>query len=511
MNKKQFVINMTSNMLAFALNIVMSFFLTPYLIRVLGKEAYSFYPLANNFVECANILAIAFNSVASRFIAIEIHRGNNEKATHYFNSILFSNIIMGLICLLASTLMIYKLENLIQIPGNLTGDVKLLFALVFLNFIINLSSVAIGICTTVRNRLELTSIRKMESTVIKMVVTVGMLMLFTPRISYIGFGAVVATIFVLITNIIYTKKLLPEIRISPKLYRWKYAKRVIFSGMWNSIEKLGEMAFSGLNLLLTNIFLGASAAGNLSIAKTIPSFILSLITTVVQVFIPTILKTYATGKKEDMIDVLRTSSAVMTVVINIPLALFIAFGQDFYNLWVPGEDTTLIQIYTIILLLPVLFNTSVSCVRNAFIAMDKLKVPSIVLCGAGVLNVVLAVVALKLFPQIGVLGIIGISSGIRLIYNIVFTIIYASRTMSVKKRVFYAMVARAIAVSIVIVAIGLLARNLIAITSWIALFAECASVCLVGGGICIFVLFGKKDRQKLLSFAKRKLNRRRAK
>lgn len=47
MDKKRFVINLISNFLSVISGLGLSFFLTPYLVETLGKEAYGFYPLSN--------------------------------------------------------------------------------------------------------------------------------------------------------------------------------------------------------------------------------------------------------------------------------------------------------------------------------------------------------------------------------------------------------------------------------------------------------------------------------
>ena len=507
MNKKQFVINMTSNITAFAVNVIMSFFLTPYLIKILGKEAYSFYPLANNFVEYANIFAIAFNSVASRYVSIEIHRGNTEKANKYFNSILFSNIIIGLICALFSLVIIWNLENLINIPPEITTDVKILFAFVFMNFIINLSSVALGICTTVRNRLELTSLRKMESTFVKMVVTFGLLFIFSPRISYVGIGAFVATVFVLITNFIYTKKLLPEIKVSYKSFKFKYARKILTSGIWNSFNQLGELLFSGLNIMLANLLVSVSDAGNVSIARTVPSFMITLTATIVAVFVPTILKTYAVGTKKELAEILRSSSTITATIINLPLAIFLALGKEFYALWVPGEDINTIYYITIVLIVPIMVNSSISSLKNVFIALNKFKIPALTLCACGVCSVALSVISVKLFPVLGVFGIVITSSTIRILYNLLFSVNYVSRLLEIKAHKLYFTIFKSILYTAVVFISGVFFTKLVNINSWFMLFVSGAVLCIWGLGISLVLILKKSDRDMIFATIKNKLKK----
>ena len=111
MTNKRLSINMAANLLAFVINIGINFFLTPYIIKTVGTESYGFVGLANNFVNYASLLTISLNSMAGRFITINIHQNNNKEANKYFNSILLANTfiaiilaILSIVCVISSSL-----------------------------------------------------------------------------------------------------------------------------------------------------------------------------------------------------------------------------------------------------------------------------------------------------------------------------------------------------------------------------------------------------------------------
>ena len=49
-SNQMLVINMTSNFLSLAVTFGISFFLSPYIVKTVGVEAYGFVGLANNFI-----------------------------------------------------------------------------------------------------------------------------------------------------------------------------------------------------------------------------------------------------------------------------------------------------------------------------------------------------------------------------------------------------------------------------------------------------------------------------
>ena len=135
---RQLTINLIASVLSFLINLGISFFLTTYVTKNIGIEAYGFVSLGTNFINYVSLITIALNSMASRFITIEIHKDNWDSANKYFNSVLMGNIIVASTLLIPITFLILKLESLINIPSNLISDVKFLLAQFVKNFLYQL-------------------------------------------------------------------------------------------------------------------------------------------------------------------------------------------------------------------------------------------------------------------------------------------------------------------------------------------------------------------------------------
>ena len=134
---KQTAINLTSSLIVFGVNLIISFFLSPYVVKTLGVEANGFVSLANTFISYATLITIALNSMAGRFITIAIHKEDYKTANKYFNSVFIGNLIITSILLLPALICIIKLESIINISSNLVLDVKILLSLSINNQIYN--------------------------------------------------------------------------------------------------------------------------------------------------------------------------------------------------------------------------------------------------------------------------------------------------------------------------------------------------------------------------------------
>ena len=92
MNKgKRLIVTLMSSGMATAMSFVVSFFLTPFITNMLGTEAYGFVTLSKNFVSYAVIISTALDSYATRYIAMEYHKRDFDKAnsctSHYLRSV----------------------------------------------------------------------------------------------------------------------------------------------------------------------------------------------------------------------------------------------------------------------------------------------------------------------------------------------------------------------------------------------------------------------------------------
>ena len=122
--------------MAFGINYLINFFLTPYITDNIGTEAYGFVTLTKSFASYALIITTALNSYSSRFITVAYHTKDYKRVNTYFNSVLFTNLIFGTLLLLLVILGIRPIAYLIKVPDKLYSDVALLLVLVFLNFAI---------------------------------------------------------------------------------------------------------------------------------------------------------------------------------------------------------------------------------------------------------------------------------------------------------------------------------------------------------------------------------------
>ncbi len=505
-NKRQLSINLIANMASYSVNIIISFFLTPYLIRVLGKEAYSFYPIANNFVQYMSIITVALNSMASRFITIEISKRNLNKASVYFSSVFYSNIILSSFLLIPMIGIVVFLEKILNIPVELVTSIKILFILVFISLIINIITSVFSVAVYAKNRIDLRSVADMIHSLLKLILYVVLFYLFVPDIIYVGVIAVVLGLVTFGIHYRYTHKLLPEIHMSRKYFELKSIMEILSSGVWNSINQIGSSLMFGLSIVYCNVLISAEAGGEYSIVQTIPNFMNGIISTLAAVFLPAITQTYATKSITEVVKEVKFSQKIMGLITNVPIVVFCVIGMDFYRLWVPQENAVRLHILSILTISHLLIIGVTWTVANLNTVINKVKVPALYMVGSGIANFILVLFLVK-FTNLGVYAIPVSSASILLVWAGFFIPLYPCKVLKLKWNTFYGGILKMIISSLIILGITCALRYMVEIHTWFGLITFCAVTGSIGLFVNVLIVLNRAERKGFIDMLRRKIKR----
>lgn len=498
---KQLTINLISSLLAFAINIGISFFLTPYITKNIGVEAYGFVSLGTQFINYASLVTIALNSMAGRFITIEIHRNNWEEANKYFNSVLLSNVIVAGAMLIPSILIVALLDKIVNIPVEILVDVKVLFAFLFANYLISIITSSFGVSTFATNKLYLKSMREIESRAIKALLLIILFVIFKPAVSYLGFTSIAVMLYMSFFNIYYTKKFLPKIRISKVYFDIKAVFELIFSGIWNTIIQVGQILLQGLDLLIANIFISSSVMGTLALAKTIPNLIMNLVGIIAGVFVPDFTILYSKGNKEGLLESIKQSMKILGVVINIPIAILFVFGKEFFMLWVPDQNALELQILSIITISTLIVSGPINSIYGVFTVTNRLKTNAFILVGTGFVNVAIVFLLLST-TSLEVYAIVGVSTVLGIIRNLVFTAPFGAKYLGLKWNTFFPEVGKSIFGFLILISVGYIINSIFDASSWIMLIICAFLTASTGLVINLLVVLNKRERENFYSLIK---------
>ena len=506
MNKK-ITLNLIGQMLSFICTLGISFVLTPFIVAKLGKETYGFVGLANNFTSYISLFTVAIDGMLSRYVTFECARKDYKEASTYFSTAYITQVILAMVLVIPMMLIAWNVDAVVNISEEIVPDVRILWMLIFLSFLINLAFGGFNVAAFAKNRLEVTAAISIAANTLRACILLATFVLFPAHVWYVGLATIAAGILTITATYISKRKLFPELKISFKYYNIKYIGKLMIVGVWNSLNRLQQILYTGLDLLLTNLFINGAEMGILSIAKTVPTQISTLISTVSGAFDPAMTIEYAKEDKSDFLKQTKFAMKFCGFICSIPILGFIAFGMKFYHLWMPSleyGDILKIQVLAVLTMFPQIFSVYIFPLYTVNTITTKLKVPVLLSIGIGVVNILTVFILLKT-TDLGVYAVAGVSSVLWILRVFLFVPTYAAYTLGLKMTTFYEPLIRGVFNVFVTGTVMCAISYFVSVESWLQLIIAVIPAGIIGYIVCFFIMFKKDDREKAIKMIKNRV------
>lgn len=503
--KKQLYINIAASFVALFVSAAINFFLTPYIVENVGKEANGFILMSNTFLSYFSVITVALNCMSSRFISVSYFRGEPEEASGYFSSTFFSNLILSAVFLPIFAVVVMNLQHFVNISEDIVLDVKFLLGFTCINFLVGILTTNLSVSYYIKNKLYISSLINIAGYLLRAALLLMMFKSFKPYVAYTAIVMLIVTIFTQLCNIHFKNKLIPDLKISVKNFSFTKVKQLIFSGIWNSISRLGLILSEGLDLLISNLLIGEAAMGVLAIAKIIPNMISNILNTMIGTFLPNLTELYAHDEIPEMVKEIKYSMSIIGLLINIPIGILIGMGGNIFSLWLPGQNSSYIHLLAIITVLPWAVIGQVSIIGNVFTIINKIKVSSLLVSITGFLNVIVVFILLKT-TNLGLFAVAGVSSIMIMMRDLLYTVPYGAIYLNCGRFTFFKEVVKSIVSVAAISAISMIVKRSMPWLSWKYLLLAIAITAVLGLIFNFLFILNKETRTQFVLSVKEKLS-----
>jgi len=502
--RKRTIINIIFTLLGLLINYGINFYLTPYILQHLGSEAYGFSSLANTMVNYLLIITSALNSYACYSISFNYHNKDYARANGFFSSLFVANAILSFAICAIGFYFIYKIEYILHISDWLLGDVKIVFAMVLVNYSISLLGASFSFSTFIQNRLDLSSLCSICGYFINAIGIVTLFLLFRPRIWYMALIAIMVSLFMIACNTFFAKKFTPELKIRKKFLSFSYIKELIQLGVWSSIGRMGLILSDGLDLLITNLLMDGTTMGQVTLAKTIPTMTYNIIYQITVTFQPNQVKLWAENRKDALISNLKSTMIFTGIVSNIIFCGFYSSGKDFFELWIPSENVPFIYELTIFGMVGNILVAVVYPLVYTNALSKRVKGPCIVNLISGFLNVFLMYFLLS-STQWGAYIIVGTSAFLSVLVHFIYVPIHSAMNLKVNWHIFYFTILKSLITGCITLICFNFLGNIIVVEKWSHLLFKIICLTIIGIVLNFNILVSKQDKTKFVSYAIQKL------
>ena len=398
--KTQALRNIGSSWFGLATNLVVGFFLSPFILHRLGDDAFGLWVLVFSLTGYYGLFDFGIRSSIVRYVAQFNATGEKDSLNRFINSSLCTYGGTGLVLLMVTVGASFYVNSIFRIPPALQWSAKVLFLVVGTAVAVGFPlSVFAGVLEGLQkfNWLSLTQASYNVARAVLIVLALrrggGLLTI-----------ALISMILNLCTYAVYFAVVQRELAVR---YALRYVDRESFRKMlsYGSITFVATIAsqlrfYSDATVI--GIFIGSAAITYFSIGSKLVSYSANVTQSMAQIFTPMSSQFNATGDMEHLRRILVMGNRACALIVFPLCATLIILGKSVIEVWVGAKYVPIA--YTVLVLLVVSDSSQMaqSASGKILYGMARHRTLAFVWLAEGVVNLILSILLLRYYGVIGV-------------------------------------------------------------------------------------------------------------
>lgn len=413
----------------------LAFFLTPFMLGVLGNSEYGVYRLVLSMASYFALADLGLSNAIVRYVSEYRARGDKRSESRFIALIMSVDVLAGLLVIIAGAGFYRFIPGLFQ--NSFAGqEIQLLQRLFILLVVSGVLSLFLNLTTGVMKSYGEFGLLKTIDIARSVVRALSVVVLLLS--GYHVFAVVlVDTVLTLLTLVITASYCLRKLRVGPsfKSLTFPYAREILQYSLVVFVDALAFYLLNSADAMIIGIKISSAAVAVYSIGVQISSMFHALSIVISDVLMPEVVVKVATNQTNDQLtDYMIRIGRIKLLVLALPTIGFALLGRSFVTLWVGPQYIEAFYV-ALIVIIPSMLAGIGDVGLYVMWAKRKHKTKSAVSLVIAGINIVISIV---LVDSIGLLGAaIGTSIAWILGYNI-FNSIYFHKVLKLDMRRFYA-------------------------------------------------------------------------
>ncbi len=268
----------------FFIQIVVVFFLMPFVVHSLGERMYGFWTLIATFIGYYGLLDFGLSVAVNRHIATAIGSEDTKKCNKIFCTAFFIYTLIGVAALLISIVLYFLAPFIVKNPADsaLFANVMLILGL---NFLFEFPMKTYNGILAAQLRHDIIALISIISLAIRTSLIV-LILHYDYNILALTLVTVLSGVPGKILSVYYTKKEIPGLRLRFRFFNNGIAKRLFSFSSYTFLAKITEQFRFNIGFMVIMFYISLTAVTHYKIACTLVIYFYTLVTTMLGVFFP---------------------------------------------------------------------------------------------------------------------------------------------------------------------------------------------------------------------------------
>lgn len=400
-NKKpSLILNSMSNSVTLGLNIVIGLFLTPFIIKSLGKGGYGIWTLVWSIVGYYGFLNFGITTAVERFIARNIGKNDKKTLIATVNSALLIFGITGILSIVISFAFAHTFASFLNIETILLAEFT--FVIKVLGIVTGFTFVGAVATSFIRAHEKFVTLNMANvSTEIVRVVLTLVALNYDYGLKGLALATFVSTGIRVVLHFGICFYSFTDFRIKLNQISFTIIKQLGVFGIFLWITFMSNILRNQVDSVVIAKFLNVESVGVYAVAALMIRYLNLFSKSIASVFMPRLSRLAGEDDYGEFTSsVFAFSNSIGVATFGVGILLFI-LGPDFISFWV-GEGFEDAKIVLLILLIGQLIDSSTSVSFGAMVAVNKHKFYAYSAIAEGFANLFLSIFLVK---KIGIYGV----------------------------------------------------------------------------------------------------------
>lgn len=287
--------------------LLISFYTTRVLLKILGVEDYGVYNVVCGFVSMFAFLNTSLSNGLQRFHNFELERNGIEAAKKVFNNgIIIQTILSVILVLIVEFVGIWYIDNKMVLPEGRLFAAHCIFQFSLLSLVITILQAPFVAAVMAHERLDFYAILTVIDSILKLVIVIVLPYLSGDSLIWYGLLWCLVSALNIFAYSIYSRINFDEVRLRISIDKPLLKSMLGFSG-WNIFGTFSNIVREeGINLIL-NLFCGPVVNAARGVANQINGGVQSFVQNITTPARPQVIQSYARG------DYNRTTNLTFTI------------------------------------------------------------------------------------------------------------------------------------------------------------------------------------------------------
>lgn len=501
--------NAAANTASFAVSIVATFFLTPFVIATLGDERYGTWTLIAQVTGYYALLDFGTRMAVGYFVARLGARGEPDQMNHAVSTAFFTLACAGAVVAGIGVTLAFVLPGLLGVPSEFVSEARL--AMVILSVTVGLT-LPFDVWAAAVNGCRRNYIVSLTEMVVRVLTSIAIAVALAAGggLAALALTQLGGKVIVWGTAYRYTRLLLPALVVRPAMWTRSWLSEIGKFGGGTFVINMAALVINRLDLLIVGTVLGMAHVTYYAVAQTLTSYVSSAVANITQAFTMHFAHLHSLGDQERLRRMYLNGTRMAAAVAVLISGYVFVFGSSFLRLWlgdrfVTGDWYHRSDVVLAILLVAKLPFYLQGISRQLLLGARKLRFLSTVQVGEAMLNLVLSLILVRH------LGLAGVAIGTlipTLITNLLIIPPYMRRELGfgfgelLREGLF-----RSVATGATITLIAYLIVTMVPPTTWAAFFGDALLSALFGLVGIYTVVLTASERSSARTAIRRRLGR----